>query len=116
MNEWLRKVNWNDRLGGNENEMWDRYVNALNEAVERFVPVGKKKRRCGIWITRKALRARKNKMRMWERYKESISYNDYTEYKRVLNKATKDYRKAKRKYERALINDIKRIPKLYTPM
>jgi len=50
---------------------------------------------------------------MWERYKESRSYNDYTEYKRVLNKATKEYSKAKRKYERALINDFKKNPKAF---
>jgi len=117
MNEWLRKVDWNDRLAGFENsidEMWDRFVNTINEAVIRFVPVSENKRRCGIWITRKASRARRNKM-MWERYKESKSYNDYTEYKRVLNKATKEYRKAKvRKYERTMI--LKRIPKLSSPM
>jgi len=62
MNEWLRKVDWNDRLGGNENsidEMWDRLVNTIDEAVERFVvvPVSKNKRKRGIWMTRKALRA-----------------------------------------------------------
>jgi len=44
MNKWLRKVYWNNRLGGDENsidEMWDRFVNTINEAVERFVPVSK---------------------------------------------------------------------------
>jgi len=55
----------------------------------------------------------RNNMKMWERYKESRSYNDYTEYKRVLYKATKEYRKAKRKYERALVNDIKKNPKAF---
>jgi len=67
--------------------MWDRFVITLlmKQSKDSY------KRRCGIWMTRKALRARRNKMRMWERYssKESRSYNDYTEYNRVLNKATK---------------------------
>jgi len=67
-------------------------------------------------MTRKLLRARRNKMRMWERYKESRSYNDYTEYNRVLNKATNEYRTAKRKYEMALVNDIKKNPKAFYSM
>ena len=64
-------------------------------------------------MTRKAMRARKGKMRMWGRYKESKSYNDYTGYKRIMNKATKEYRKAKRKYERTLVEDIKKNPKAF---
>jgi len=83
MNEWLSKVDWNDRLGGNKNsidEMWNRFVNTIYEAVKRFVAVSKSKRRCGIWMTRKAMRVQINKMRMWERHKELRSYNDYTEY------------------------------------
>jgi len=58
MNELLRKVDWHDRLGGNENsivEMWDNIINIIKIAVERFVPdVSKNKRRCGIWMKRKA--------------------------------------------------------------
>ena len=90
--------------------MWDRFVTIINEAVEHCVPVSRNKWKCGIWMTRKAMRARKGKMRMWERYKES-KITTITEYKRIMNKAMKEYRKAKRKYERALVEDIKKNPR-----
>ena len=66
MNEWLAKVDWNCILGGIEvsiDEVWERFVNIINnniinEAVDNFVPISKKKRKCGMWMTRNAMRAR----------------------------------------------------------
>ena len=52
-------------------------------------------------------------MKMWSKYKESKTYNDWIEYKRVSNKAVKEYRKAKRKFEKKLVNNIKTNPKSF---
>ena len=46
MNEWLTKLDWKVILGGNEpstDEVWERFVNIIPEAVDNFVPVSKKK-------------------------------------------------------------------------
>ena len=80
--------------------MWIRLSSIMYEAIELFVPKscsnGKK---IVQWMDRKALRASKNKMKLWTKYKESKTYNDWIEYKRVSNKAVKEYRKAKKKFE-----------------
>jgi hypothetical protein len=72
----------------------------MNEALELFVPKSSSNSKKNVqWMNRKALRARKNKMKLWTKYKESKTYNDWIEYKRVSNKAVKEYRKAKKKFE-----------------
>jgi len=45
------------------------------------------------------------------RYRQSRPYNDLIEYKIAQNKAVKEYRKAKRQFEKKLAKDIKSNPK-----
>jgi hypothetical protein len=114
MNEWLSRVNWSDELKGMDaNGMWIRFSSIMNEAIELFVPKSGKGKSNVQWMNRKALRARKNKMKMWTKYKESKTYNNWIEYKRVSNKAVKEYRKAKRKFEKKLVNNIRNNPKSF---
>ena len=49
---------------------------------------------------RAASSARKYKSRMWITYRESQSYNDLVECRIAQNKAVKEYRKAKREFEK----------------
>ena len=59
-------------------------------------------------------------MKLWTKYKESKTYNDWIEYKRVSNKAVKEYRKVKKKFEKKLkkfekklVTSIKNNPKSF---
>ena len=64
-NEWLSKVNWEDEFRGMDaNDMWIRFSTIMNEATEIFVPKCGKHKNSVQWMNRKAMRARKNKMRM----------------------------------------------------
>ena len=49
-------------------------------------------------MNRPASSARKYKSRMWNRFRESQSYNDLVEYRIAQNKAVKEYRKAIREF------------------
>jgi len=62
-------------------------------------------------MNRVAKSARNYKSRMWVRYRQSRTYNDLIEYKIAQNKATKEYRKAKRQFEKKLAKDNKSNPK-----
>ena len=42
-------------------------------------------------------------MKLWTKYKDSKTYNDWIEYKRISNKAVKEYWKAKKKFEKELV-------------
>jgi hypothetical protein len=50
---------------------------------------------------------------MWIKYRSSREYKDLVEYKKVQNKAVKEYRKAQRNFERKLAKDIKVNPKSF---
>ena len=45
---------------------------------------------------------------MWYRYRQSKTYNDMVEYKRAQNKAVKEYRNAKKVFEKTLTKNIKK--------
>ena len=48
---------------------------------------------------------------MWIRQRQSKNYNDLVEYRIAQNKAVKEYRKAKRQFEKILAKDIRSNPK-----
>ena len=64
-------------------------------------------------MNRNAKAAMKYKSRMWLRYRQSKSYNDMVEYKIAQRKAVKEYKKAKKQFERKLAKDIKTNPKSF---
>jgi len=93
LNEWLSKVSWEDEFRGMAaNDMWIRFSSIVDEATELFVQKCDKHKKSIQCMNRKAMRARKNKMSMWTKYKESRSYNDWIKYKRVSNRAVKETR------------------------
>jgi len=59
-------------------EAWLSFCLIINQAVNQFIPLGssiqKKTRR---WMNRVANSARTCKSRMWYRYRQSRSYNDF---------------------------------------
>jgi hypothetical protein len=57
--------------------------------------------------------ARNQKSKMWIKYRNSREYKDLVEYKKVQNKAVKEFTMAKRNFERKLAKDIKVNPKSF---
>ena len=45
------------------------------------------------------------------KYQNSENYNDLCEYKRALNRATSEYKKAKYSFEKRLANNVNNDPK-----
>ena len=115
MRNWLNDVDWNNEFENLDvDEVWTRFCSIMNLAVEKFVPLEHKKtQKYPKWMNRDARRAQKYKSKMWIRYRESRTYNDLVEYKRAQNKAVKQYRKAKRKFEKKLSFDVKSNPKRF---
>ena len=92
--------------------MLDEVLEIAKEALEIYVPArGQRKRKVPPWMTKKVLRIMKYKSVLWKKYHNSGSYNDLYEYKRVLNRATSEYKKAKYSFEKKLASNIKTDPK-----
>ena len=64
-------------------------------------------------ITRRAKLARKLKCTMWARFRSSKEYTDWVEYKRAQNKATTEYRRAKRNFEKKIAEKIRKDTKSF---
>lgn len=112
---WLRNVDWDEELKELEvNDQWNKFCSIIDTAVEKFVPLGyAKSKKYPRWMNKTAKAARKYKSKMWIAYRASDTYNDLVEYKRAQNKAVKEYRKAKRQFEKKLAKDVKQNPKSF---
>ena len=64
-------------------------------------------------MTKKVLRIRKYKSVLWNKYHNSGSYNDLCEYKRVLNRATSEYKKLSLALKKKLAGNVKTDPKSF---
>ena len=64
-------------------------------------------------MTKKVLRIRKFKSVLQKKYHNSGSYNDLCEYKRILNRATSEYKTAKYSFEKKLASNVKADPKSF---
>ncbi|MGE5821999.1 MAG: hypothetical protein ACM31M_05390, partial [Nitrososphaerota archaeon] len=96
MREWFSCIDWKSECGGGVEEMWQKFCSIINQAIDLFVPLGfNKNKKQPIWMTKSAHSARKCKSRMWNRYRQSRSYNYLVEYRIAQNKAVREYRKAK---------------------
>src|SRR6267154_208483 len=90
------------------------FCDILNEVILKFVPKKlNKSRKVPVWMTKDAKKQRKNKVRMWKRYKEDKSYNNLVEYKLALNRAASSHKTAKANFESKLAMNIKTNPKAF---
>ena len=109
MRQFLSQIDWKHELQNkNTEEMWTVFKEKMDEGVTSFIPTrtnySKKKQK---WMTKTAMKAIKNKYHLWKKFSESSNYQDYVEYKKALNKATNEIRKAKRNFEVKLAENIK---------
>ena len=96
INEYFSNFKWDDLFQNSyANDCWLEFLEIVNETIELYVSIrGQKKRKVPLWMTKKVLRIRKYKGVLWKKYHNSGSY-DLCEYKRVLTRATSEYKKAK---------------------
>ena len=88
-----------------------KFLKIAKDAIELYVPIrGQKKRKVPPWMIKKVLTIRKYKSVLWKIYHNSGSYNDLCEYKRVLNRATSEYKNAKYSFEKKIASNVKTYP------
>jgi hypothetical protein len=94
-----------------------KFCSVIEMAVKQFFPTGKaQSKKYLIRTNEAAMAARSGKSKMWIKYRNSREYKDLVEYRKVQNKAVKEYRKAKRYFGRKLAHDIKVNPKSFLHM
>jgi len=81
--DWLKCIDWAMEWSElNVEEMWLTFSSIIDQALNIFVPLGQdRNRKTHSWMNKSANYARKYKCRMWNRYRQSKSYNHLVEYK-----------------------------------
>lgn len=91
-------------------ELWNNLKDKLNDVTERNIPL--KERTMGkqpkpMWWNRKIKRLRKNRLKWWNRYKESNREEHEDIYLHYQKEVNKEIRRSKRKLEKRLGENIK---------
>ena len=103
----LKNVDWDQMLSSDIENSWSRFKHLLLELENKYIPV-KKVHNCGrtkkpIWMSHKALKLVKKKNRVYSKYRDK----DHPAVKRANKTAAMELRKAKRKFEKKLAENIK---------
>ena len=83
--------------------------------MTKFVPKKVRRKRSNkpqLW-NRDIYRARKNRLRWWNRYKETEIHQDYIKFKTAECKASRLVCQVKRKPKRKVVDNIKEDPKFF---
>jgi hypothetical protein len=115
MRQYFQSIDWKGEFDElNVDDMWSKFCHILKKAVNQFVPIeSKKRKKYPKWMNNSAKRARNTKTRLWKKYKETQTYNDLIEYKLAQKRATKEFKKAKRNFEKRICKDIKQNPRSF---
>ena len=115
MSIFFEKIDWREELDNkNVNQMWSIFKDKIEDAKSEFVPKmyvgGRKKKK---WLDKGTLTSVRKKHRLYSRWLETRNGKDYQDYKKALNKATKECRKARRKMEATVAEQSKNNPKSF---
>ena len=115
LREYLSQLQWNKLLENKKvEEMWEIFKAKLLEGVSEYIPVKSRTQKTKPkWMTRQANKARHKKYKLWKRYQQTKSREDYEVYKKALNEATKKIREAKQNFEMKLAKNIKQDTKSF---
>ena len=105
----LGRVEWDEWITDNATteENLETFTTILESAC-RGIPTRKKTRRKGsVWMNRKARKAIRKKTETWKKYRQTCNAEDYEQYRKALNKATKTAGKGKGDFEIKLAAEIK---------
>jgi hypothetical protein len=116
----LKSIDWEGELKSRKaNDAWNFFETKFKVAIEKNIPKTKPKTRDSapkfkpLWMNKIAMKKVKMKYNAWKRYTRTKQYQDYENYIKARNDATKEVRKAKKKYERNLAEEVKNNPKAF---
>ena len=116
MREYLSQQNREFEVNRDVNVTWKRFHSAIMTDMNKFIPCFKpcsKKRQSRI---ERQKRQSWLKHRAWNKYKRNTTPENWDNYIRARNSATKEVKKAKQMHERSIAMNIKRNPKCFWNM
>ena len=115
MRKYFEEVDWSkfEGLMGME-EKWEEFLRIYNEAVERYVPKGENKCKVGKeWFNARCARARKRKMKKWNKWRDVGSDEKWRQYVEARNESVRINREERYNYEKRIMDKCESDPKLF---
>ena len=95
-------------------EKWEEFLRIYNEAVERYVPKGRNKCKVGKeWFNARCARARKRKMKKWNKWRDVGSDEKWRQYVEARNESVRINREERYNYEKRIMDKCESDPKLF---
>ena len=115
LKQYFENVNWTNFFNaGNTQKKWDEFIRIYDEAVKIYVPKGRDNYKKGReWYNRRCDKARKGKIRTWNKWRKERTENRWREYIEARNESVRVMREEKYNYEKDIINKCKKEPKLF---
>ena len=115
INNLLKETRWEEELQGKTtNEMWLTIKGKINTAVQDFVPIAKQgNHRNKKWMDKKTLEMVRKKHRLWRKWNKTKKIEDFQDYLRANNQASKACKKAQRRLEEDVAKKAKTDPKAF---
>lgn len=117
----MRKMmdqDWDEKMRHlSTNEAWDLFQSEMNKAIQQCIPKSKANgnpaNKKPMWMSTRALIKVRKKHKAWQRYMETREGSAYKAYARARNQARNEVRRAIKKFEQSIANDIKSNPKKF---
>ena len=95
-------------------ELWQIFSTILKNAQDKNIPqknITNERKNKANWINQKAKCKLRKKYKMWKKYCETDSYQNYVKYTKARNQARWATRQAMKGYEKQIAKNIKKNPK-----
>ena len=116
MREEAQNIKWVDVLeGSNVDVIHSKFTIAIDELRDKFVLLKKNKRKIGKckWVTRAVVKARRAKIKAWDKYQMEKTEEHWNSYKQKLKISRDRVRWAKRRFEKRLADNIRQDSKSF---
>ena len=116
MREDLTKIDWASKFKDCDtiNDMTTKFEEIIGDLRGKHIPLKKvgKKSQCP-WVNLKSIKAIKRKYHAWKRFQLTRSHNQYLQYVKERNRATKTLRKSRREFEKKIAKEASSNPKAF---
>ncbi|XP_072022644.1 uncharacterized protein [Amphiura filiformis] len=108
------EIDWDDILHGTScNNAWNIFKDEYKKTIEDHVPLRKKRSKKPPWLKSGVKRSIKKKHSMYQKYRKTLQYKDYAEYRKQSNNTKKRVRRAQVEYEKKIMKNFKKKPKAF---
>ena len=109
----LQDVDWSVMKDADIDQAYHFFVSSLQEAVSHSIPVHRPRANKNIYITKPAVKLKREKASLWKTYCHSRDSMDYARYCQCRNKLRSLTRQLRKDFEQRLSKELKQNPKAF---